>query len=853
MVKASPSEVSTVRDILATENNFRSLSIKDLLEAREQYHYHLLNKRNVVGTAVGLYLIRHDDPTPEEEARRVKEEREKALRQERPDQKRFLEESSTERMMTQSGARAKKPKEPRTFANSGVRDYSWPCVLVLVDEWVYENRFGLEQGELHPEQLVPKTLYLPDGRMIPVCVVLVEKAEPSAALVPDWHWPASRYAPGMPIVVEAQGQEHRATAGCLVTDGHTRYALTSRHVCGAAGEPVATIASGHTVEIGRASRIHLTRKLFTDVYPEYAGRRTWVNLDVGLIELTDLNDWTSETLGFGATGALADLNAMNITSRLIDAPVVAAGAASGRLEGRIKALFYRYKSVGGFDYVADFLIAPRDLAQEARERARVPDDGRDEKPLAADPTLPKQTQPGDSGAVWHLVVPPEEKEGDANERDPFSGELRPLAIEWGGQVFADGAAQTTFTFALATSLTTVCRELDVELVLEHNTGALPYWGQMGHYSIAAFACSALAGGNLKDFMTENVDRISFSIERLSPGEISEKLKKVRENGGLVPLADVPDIIWKQHISKVTGGRDTQWAGQGRTQGPEHPTHYADIDEAPGPNEKTLRELCLENPAANVTVEFWQRFYDSLGHTQSRERGLLPFRVWQFFDAMEDAAGKGEAAKYLCAAGLLSHYVGDACQPLHGSKLADGYADRPTTITRRDRETGELRQDPSHLGAGVHSTYETKMIDRYSEEIVQGIPQKLAALPALQPITTGQEAAIAIIELMDRTAQTIPPHALVDAYVDAGGKSTVGVQDALWEDFGDRTIQVMADGARVLAAIWAGAWAAGSGNANIGQPGKVAPRELTKLYRRKTFVESLDLDHIGQVLRVASHV
>src|SRR5262249_36775858 len=31
-------------DILGTENNFKSLSIRDLLYARDLYHYHLMNK-----------------------------------------------------------------------------------------------------------------------------------------------------------------------------------------------------------------------------------------------------------------------------------------------------------------------------------------------------------------------------------------------------------------------------------------------------------------------------------------------------------------------------------------------------------------------------------------------------------------------------------------------------------------------------------------------------------------------------------------------------------------------------------------------------------------------------------------
>src|SRR3954469_978821 len=52
-------------DILSSQNNYASLSVRDLLDARNQFHVHMLNKRNVVGTAVGLYLIRHSDPWPD--------------------------------------------------------------------------------------------------------------------------------------------------------------------------------------------------------------------------------------------------------------------------------------------------------------------------------------------------------------------------------------------------------------------------------------------------------------------------------------------------------------------------------------------------------------------------------------------------------------------------------------------------------------------------------------------------------------------------------------------------------------------------------------------------------------------
>jgi hypothetical protein len=86
------------------EVDFSSLSLKDLIEARDLYHFHLMSKANVVGTAIGLYLIREEEDWPQARGEGVRPRR--------------------------------KLTYPRTLANSEVRDYSWPCILVLVREWI---------------------------------------------------------------------------------------------------------------------------------------------------------------------------------------------------------------------------------------------------------------------------------------------------------------------------------------------------------------------------------------------------------------------------------------------------------------------------------------------------------------------------------------------------------------------------------------------------------------------------------------------------------------------------------------------------------------------------------------------
>lgn len=746
-------------DVLTNAMNFRSLSLKDLLEARDLYHWHLMNKANVVGTAVGLYLIRKSDPWPKERGS--------------PD-----------------GSVPRAPKGERTFANSEVRPYSWPCILVFVKDWLEATQFG--RSGVDPDHMVPRTLYLPDGRAAPVCVVAVKPGVPVAGALSDARWPSAYIGCGFPIFADVQGERHRATVGCLVTDGHRTYALTNRHVAGEPGSEIKAMLRGSLVPVGTTAADQLSRMPLSEVFPEFPGRRTYLALDIGLIDVQAVNDWSSQVYGLDEeVGDVADLNELNLGLQLIDQPVRAYGAASGALEGTIKALFYRHKSLAGYDYVSEFLIAPGEGAT--------------------------QTGPGDSGMVWHLRTTARDAHGKATTI------LRPMAVEWGGQTIL-GYADRRFNFALATGLSTACQLLDVDLVTGHNAGANPYWGQVGHYSIATVAIGLVKDLNLKAFLTANVERISFRPDELDAATIRQKLN----NGDFVELADVPDLVWKKVRADVPGGRD-----YARNAGPEHPNHYADID-LPGADGRTLRDLTLAD-IANMDPAVWERWYQANGATEARSEGLLPFRVWQFFDAMVAALRARDMARFLCAAGIVSHYVGDACQPLHGSYLSDG---------RKDHSDPSAKKWP---GKGVHATYEDKMVDRY-ETVLQPMigPAARSFAGQIPPIADGRDAAFATVRLMAQSAAILAPGDLVDRYIALGGGTSVRVVDGLWASFGNQTAQVMGAGARYLAAIWDAAFAAAA-TPLPGHAGAIPEETLAAIYQDPAFVPSLTLDKIGPVL------
>lgn len=788
--------------VLDMDYRFSSLSLRDLLDARDAYHFHLLHKPNVIGTALGLYLIRSEELWPSD------------------------------------AGKAPKLNFPRTLFNSEVRDYSWPCVLVFVREWEDEASFGAGR-KYSATDMVPKTLYLADGRAVPVCIVKAPDVPADAAPIRTQRLPVGKFGGGLPIEVTVQGKNHVATVGALVSDGHTTYALTARHACGPAGTVIEARGREGLHQIGVSSGRQLTRQPFTDIYPGFAGRQSYVALDVGLVEIDDIGDWTSNTYGLPPLGAMADLSTQNLSLRLIDQPLVASGAASGLLRGTIKALFYRYSSVGGYDYIADYLIAP---AGET------------------------QTRHGDSGMVWHLDVTPDRPRAAPEPLE--RRELRPLAMEWGGQVFTDGNPKASF--ALATSLANICRLLDVELLTDVDRGVSGYWGRTGHYGIASLAVSAVTDGKLRALLENNLELISFDASDIAQKDFDDSIGDLAAANQFVPLADVPDEIWKQlPFGKRAreGGRDElvkQADGRNRIDGPEHPNHYADMDMPIGTGGAPLFRDYFLGDASRMTPDEWlkayegaARFFDDRGKPGDRDlakgfreplkQGLLPFRLWQFFDAMVAClkAPDVDVAGFIAAAGIASHYMGDASQPLHGSIYADGDATR--TFNLVNTRTGAIKE--VRYGKGVHSAYETSMVSFKARDLLPMVEERILAAPRLPLAADGRGVAMSVLGVMSRCSSTLDPMLIVEAFVAAGGRANQTTSRALWDQFGGKTADVMTEGALGLAMLWESAWKAAGEPATSRVPiAEVSRDAVRSRYIDKTFVPSLTLKEIGRVLQ-----
>ena len=102
----------------------------------------------------------------------------------------------------------------------------------------------------------------------------------------------------------------------------------------------------------------LSKLAFSDMYPAAPGDHLYVNADIGLVDIEDANCWRTDVFQIEELGPLADLNVTNLTLAVIGQKVRGFGAGSGPIEGQVSALFYRYRSMGGIEYISDYLIGP---------------------------------------------------------------------------------------------------------------------------------------------------------------------------------------------------------------------------------------------------------------------------------------------------------------------------------------------------------------------------------------------------------------------------------------------------------------------------------------------------------------
>ena len=250
-----------------------------------------------------------------------------------------------------------------------------------------------------PESVVPAFLYLEDGRIVPVCVVKANQSTLPARTVDSSKLLADSLEGGSPIFVEAQGQRRMGSVGCIVSDGIDYFGLTNRHVAGNSGRDVKAVFNGIPSVVGvTESSLQLGERPFADVYQNFPGRNTVVHLDAGLVKITDVCKWRA-TVNGKVIQDMIEFSADTASLDWIGFHVVAHGAVSGDIAGEIRALFYRYKSMGGREYISEFLIGSRTNSKHDEQNGNP----KRKTPADSGPQTPLMTMPGIRGACGVLI------------------------------------------------------------------------------------------------------------------------------------------------------------------------------------------------------------------------------------------------------------------------------------------------------------------------------------------------------------------------------------------------------------------------------------------------------------------
>ena len=241
---------------------------------------------------------------------------------------------------------------------------------------------------------------------------------------------------------------------------------------------------------------------------------------------------------------------------------------------------------------------------------------------------------------------------------------------------APGGATTRF--ALATCLSTVCRTLDVEVVTDFNTGQSAYWGRVGHYKIAGTACGLVASTKLRTLLT----RRTWIASPSSDGDIGNgEVQKRFALDEFAPLADVPDLKWKRRGASFARPKD----------GPDALRRHGSRKGSAGSPARRCW-TCARRPRTSTCASGTSSTpILAAEHDEPRAARIAAFP--RLADLRRDGRVRAAAQKlvdFVCAAGILAHYIGDACQPLHTSQLHDG---------------------PAGEHSGVHSAFETTMLDK----------------------------------------------------------------------------------------------------------------------------------------------
>jgi hypothetical protein len=151
-------------------------------------------------------------------------------------------------------------------------------------------------------------------------------------------------------------------------------------------------------------------------------------------------------------------------------------------------------------------------------------------------------------------------------------------------------------------------------------------------------------------------------------------------------------------------------------------------------------------------------------------------------------------------------------------------------------------------AKIHGIYEETMLEVGAVDALPAIDTALGQM-ASNPgaIKSGHDAAVETVRLMYAAQQRLTPRSIINADNPALAENARAAR--LWakKKIRDATVESLADSVRLLADLWASAWAAGKGDVKAaGQLAAFSEPEFDNICRKEPdFAPSLSLDAMAQ--------
>jgi hypothetical protein len=308
----------------------------------------------------------------------------------------------------------------------------------------------------------------------------------------------------------------------------------------------------------------------------------------------------------------------------------------------------------------------------------------------------------------------------------------------------------------------------------------------------------------------------------------------------VPLADVPDYVW---VSASKYVRARKFEGQ---------QHFADIDIVPPNRKQSLLDACL-NDSKFVSATYWRDCFNGFSELGcGPDEGSLPFRVWQIWEEMVRclrAGAKSDIARFVAAAGILAHYIGDASMPFHCSWLHHGYLPMKEVDQRKfpvAHDSEEYKAYSKTPQAKIHSIYDEGIMEIDTQAALTGVDEELPESKSIRDdIHSGYEAAVATIELMGEMRRVLSAKEIIA--IDDPDLTPKERARKLWSNSKVKkaAIKSLASSTELLARLWASAWKVGGGD-------KIATHQLLSfnektledIYRNHDFLPALSLEEMA---------